>query len=279
MQLSVIITLTNLNTNSQEGVVLMTEKVALITGAGQGIGEGIAKQLANDGFQVALAGRHLDKVQRVANDINEAGGKAIAIKADVQSKQEVFDSVAQTVAQLGHLDVFVNNAGIAHVAQVINTEEEDLDRLLNINVKGTVFGIQAAATQFKKQGIPGKIINASSIAGHEGFELLGAYSATKFAIRGITQAAAKELAQDKITVNAYCPGIVLTPMWDQIDAEMGELHGVPAGESIKQYLSGIALGRGEQPADVANLVSFLASDKADYITGQAIMVDGGIKYV
>lgn len=257
----------------------MTEKVALITGAGQGIGEGIAKQLANDGFQVVLAGRHLDKVQRVANDINEAGGKAIAIKADVQSKQEVFDSVAQTVAQLGHLDVFVNNAGIAHVAQVINTEEEDLDRLLNINVKGTVFGIQAAATQFKKQGTSGKIINASSIAGHEGFELLGAYSATKFAIRGITQAAAKELAQDKITVNAYCPGIVLTPMWDQIDAEMGELHGVPAGESIKQYLSGIALGRGEQPADVANLVSFLASDKADYITGQAIMVDGGIKYV
>lgn len=257
----------------------MTNKVALITGAGQGIGEGIAKQLSQDGFDVALAGRHLDRVERVASEINKGGGKAIAIKADVQSKQEVFDAVEETVSQLGQLDVFVNNAGIAHVDQILNTSEEDLDRLLDINVKGMVFGIQAAATQFKKQKTPGKIINASSIAGHEGFELLGGYSATKFAIRGLTQAAAKELAQDQITVNAYCPGIVLTPMWDQIDAEMGKLHGVAVGESIKQYLAGIALDRGEQPADVANLVSFLASDKANYITGQAIMVDGGLKYV
>jgi meso-butanediol dehydrogenase/(S,S)-butanediol dehydrogenase/diacetyl reductase len=254
------------------------KKVALITGAGQGIGEGIALQLAKDGFAVSLAGRHLEKVQKVADKINADGGKAIAIEADVQYKQQVFDAVTKTVSELGQLNVFVNNAGIAHVAQVCDTTEEDMDRLLNINVKGTLFGIQAAAAQFKKQGTPGKIINASSIAGHEGFELLGGYSATKFAIRGLTQAAAKELAQDKITVNAYCPGIVLTPMWDQIDAELGELHNVAPGESIKSYLAGIALGRGETPADVANLVSFLASEKADYITGQAIMVDGGLIY-
>ncbi|GHP14174.1 diacetyl reductase [Lentilactobacillus fungorum] len=257
----------------------MTKKVALITGAGQGIGEGIARQLAKDGFEVALAGRHLDKVQRVADDINKDGGKAVAIQSDVQYKDQVFDSVKQTVDQFGQMDVFVNNAGIAHVAQICNTEEEDLNKLLDINVKGTFFGIQAAAQQFKKQKTPGKIINASSIAGHEGFELLGAYSATKFAIRGLTQAAAKELARDQITVNAYCPGIVLTPMWDQIDEEMGQVNHVAKGESLKEYLKGIALGRGEEPQDVANLVSFLASEKANYITGQAIMVDGGIKYV
>ncbi|MBU9790146.1 acetoin reductase [Lentilactobacillus sp. IMAU92037] len=257
----------------------MTNKVALITGAGQGIGEGIARQLAKDGFDVALSGRHLDKVQRVADDINQDGGNAIAIQSDVQYKDQVFDSVKQTVAKFGQMDVFVNNAGIAHVAQICNTTEEDLDKLLDINVKGTFFGIQAAAAQFKKQGTPGKIINASSIAGHEGFELLGGYSATKFAIRGLTQAAAKELARDQITVNAYCPGIVLTPMWDQIDEEMGQVNHVAKGESLKEYLKGIALGRGEEPQDVANLVSFLASEKANYITGQAIMVDGGIKYV
>lgn len=257
----------------------MSKKVALVTGAGQGIGEGIAVQLAKDGFAVALSGRHLDKVQRVADEIEKAGGEAFAIEADVQYRDQVFDSVQKTVDHFDHLDVFVNNAGIAHVAQICNTKEEDLDRLLDINVKGTFFGIQAAAAQFRKQETPGKIINASSIAGHEGFELLGAYSATKFAIRGLTQAAAKELARYKITVNAYCPGIVLTPMWDQIDEEMGEVNHVAKGESLKQYLQGIALGRGEEPEDVANLVSFLASEKANYITGQAIMVDGGIKYV
>lgn len=257
----------------------MTKKIALITGAGQGIGAGIAYQLADDGFVVALAGRHLEKVQKVADEINGKGGEAFALEADVQHRAEMFDAVAQTVDHFGKLDVFVNNAGIAHVAPIIDTTEEDLTRLLDINVKGTMYGIQAAAKQFKKQKTPGKIINASSIAGHEGFELLGAYSATKFAIRALTQAAAKELAQDQITVNAYCPGIVLTPMWDEIDAAMSKLHDVPLGESLKQYVSGIALGRGEEPADVANLVSFLASDKANYITGQAILVDGGIKYV
>lgn len=257
----------------------MSKKVALVTGAGQGIGEGIARQLADDGFAVALSGRHLDKVQLVADDIEKNGGQAYAIEADVQYRDQVFDSVKKTVEHFDHLDAFVNNAGIAHVAQICNTKEEDLDKLLDINVKGTFFGIQAAAAQFRKQETPGKIINASSIAGHEGFELLGAYSATKFAIRGLTQAAAKELARYKITVNAYCPGIVLTPMWDQIDEEMGQVNHVAKGESLKQYLSGIALGRGEEPEDVANLVSFLASDKANYITGQAIMVDGGIKYV
>ncbi|GAF35858.1 acetoin reductase [Lentilactobacillus farraginis] len=257
----------------------MSRKVALVTGAGQGIGEGVARQLATDGFAVALSGRHLDKVQRVTDDIEKDGGEAYAIEADVQYRDQVFDSVQKTVDHFGHLDVFVNNAGIAHVAQICNTKEDDLDKLLDINVKGTFFGIQAAAAQFRKQKTPGKIINASSIAGHEGFELLGAYSATKFAIRGLTQAAAKELARYQITVNAYCPGIVLTPMWDQIDEEMGQVNHVAKGESLKQYLSGIALGRGEEPQDVANLVSFLASEKANYITGQAIMVDGGIKYV
>ena len=108
--------------------------------------------------------------------------------------------------------------------------------------------------------------------------MLGIYSATKFAVRGLTQTAAQELAKDKITVNAYCPGIVLTPMWDQIDAEMAKIYNLPLGASLQKNIDSIALGRGETPVDVANLVSFLADLKSDYITGQSIIVDGGIDY-
>lgn len=250
-------------------------RIAIVTGGGQGIGEGIAKQLTADGLTVAVADLKQENAEKVAAEI---GNGAKGYFVDVADKQSVFDLVDAVVADYGQLDVMVNNAGIAKIGAVIDAEEKDVDQIMNVNIKGDIFGIQAAAKQFKKQGNGGKIINACSIAGHEGFELLGIYSATKFAVRGLTQAAAKELAKDKITVNAYCPGIVLTPMWDQIDAEMAKIYNVPLGDTLQKYIDGIALGRGEQPADVANLVSFLADKKSDYITGQSIMVDGGINF-
>ncbi|WP_282801781.1 acetoin reductase [Secundilactobacillus kimchicus] len=239
------------------------------------MGEGIAKQLATDGLTVAVADLNKDNAEKVAAEIGN-GSKGYYV--DVSKRDDVFKLVDDVVADFGQLDVIVNNAGIAEIGAIIDAKEEDINKIFNINVNGDIFGIQAAAQQFKKQGTGGKIINACSIAGHEGFELLGIYSATKFAVRGLTQAAAKELAKDKITVNAYCPGIVLTPMWDQIDAEMAKIYDVPLGQTLQSYIDGIALGRGEQPADVANLVSFLADKKSDYITGQSIMVDGGIQY-
>lgn len=250
-------------------------RIAIVTGGGQGIGAGIAKQLSADGLTVAVADLKQDNADKIAAEI---GNGAKGYFVDVADKQSVFDLVDAVVADFGHLDVMVNNAGIAKIGAVIDETEQDIDQILSVNVKSDIFGIQAAAKQFKQQGDGGKIINACSIAGHEGFELLGIYSATKFAVRGLTQAAAKELAKDKITVNAYCPGIVLTPMWDQIDAEMAKIYDVPLGATLQKYIDGIALGRGEQPADVANLVSFLADHKSDYITGQSIMVDGGINY-
>ena len=124
-----------------------------------------------------------------------------------------------------------------------------------------------------------KIINASSIAGHIGYEQLGAYSSTKFAIRGLTQVAAKELAKFNITVNAYCPGIVGTDMWDFIDEKMVEENGGEKGQYLKAVIDGIALGRVEHPSDVANFVSYLASDKSDYMTGQAVQIDGGVQFI
>ncbi|WP_268912362.1 acetoin reductase [Lentilactobacillus sp. SPB1-3] len=250
-------------------------KVAIVTGGGQGIGEGIVRQLVKDGFTVGVADLNEDNAKKVAESVGN-GSKGYFV--DVSKKQGLIDLVSQVVSDLGDLDVMINNAGIAKIGQITETSEADLSQILDVNIKGAFFGIQAAAEQMKKQGHGGKIVNACSIAGHEGFELLGAYSATKFAVRGLTQVAAKELAKDKITVNAYCPGIVLTPMWDQIDAEMAKIYNVPIGASLQKNIDSIALGRGETPADVANLVSFLSDEKSSYITGQSIIVDGGISY-
>lgn len=251
-------------------------RIAIVTGAGQGIGEGIARQLAQDGLSVAVADLNEENARNVAEEI---GNNSRGYYVDVSDKKSMFDLVDHVVKDFGKLDVFVNNAGIAKIGTILDTTEEDFDQIVSVNLKGVLFGIQASATQFKKQGTGGKIISASSIAGHEGFELLGPYSATKFAVRGLTQVAAQELAKDKITVNAYAPGIVLTKMWDQIDAEMAKIYHVPIGETLQKNIDSIALGRGETPADVANLVSFLADPKSDYITGQAIIVDGGIHFV
>ncbi|MCT2883493.1 acetoin reductase [Lentilactobacillus parabuchneri] len=251
-------------------------RIAIVTGAGQGIGEGIARQLVQDGLSVAVADLNEENARNVAEEI---GNNSRGYYVDVSDKKSMFDLVDHVVKDFGKLDVFVNNAGIAKIGTILDTTEEDFDQIVSVNLKGVLFGIQASATQFKKQGTGGKIISASSIAGHEGFELLGPYSATKFAVRGLTQVAAQELAKDKITVNAYAPGIVLTKMWDQIDAEMAKIYHVPIGETLQKNIDSIALGRGETPADVANLVSFLADPKSDYITGQAIIVDGGIHFV
>lgn len=129
-----------------------------------------------------------------------------------------------------------------------------------------------------QRGHKGKIINAASIAGHEGFAMLGVYSATKFAVRALTQAAAKEYAAHGITVNAYCPGVVGTDMWVEIDQRFAEITGAAIGATYEKYVAGIALGRAETPADVAGFVAFLASDDADYMTGQSVMIDGGMVY-
>ena len=256
-------------------------KAALVTGAGQGIGRAIALKLAADGFDVAVAdlGFQEEKARAVVKEIEDLGRKAIWVAADVSKRDEVFAAVDATAEQLGSFDVIANNAGIVQVEPVDKITTENLEKIFSINVYSVIYGIQAASAKFEELGKDkGKIISAGSIAGIKGFPILGAYSATKFAVRGITQVAAQELAPRNITVNSWAPGIVGTGMWDTIDEEMGKLNGKAKGENLKDNVEGIALGRIETPEDVAGVVSFFASDNADYVTGQTLLVDGGMLY-
>ena len=256
----------------------MSNKVAVVTGSGQGIGRAIALRLAKDGFNVALVDIKSDKITAVAKEIAAIGRQATTITADISQRDEVYAAIDKAEKDLGGFDVMVNNAGIAQVNALADVTQEEVEKIFKINVQGALWGIQAAAKKFIARGQKGKIISASSIAGHEGYAMLGIYSATKFAVRALTQAAAKEYASKGITVNAYCPGVVGTDMWVEIDKRFSETTGAQLGETYKKFVGGIALGRAETPEDVANLVSFLSSPDSDYITGQAILTDGGIVY-
>ncbi|MBW1605577.1 acetoin reductase [Lactobacillus sp. Sy-1] len=254
-------------------------KVAVITGAGQGIGEGIAHQLANDGFAIAVADINEATANQVAHDLNAEGYSAKAYVVDVADRNQVFNLAQSAVNDLGELAVWVNNAGIAFIDSFVDSDPDQFERLIDVNLKGTYWGIQAAAKQFLKQGDGGRIVNAASLAGVEASALQSAYSASKFGIRGLTQSAAKELAKDNITVNAYNPGVVRTPMRDAIDKKTAALKNISIDQQKAGVIDEIDRGREATPADVANVVSWLVSPKTEYITGQSIMVDGGMHYL
>ncbi|NGP05919.1 acetoin reductase [Rhodococcus sp. 14C212] len=253
-------------------------KVALVTGAGQGIGRAIALRLAADGADIALLDVDGGKLAAVENEVRATGSKAISVVADVTDREQIRAAVDRTETELGGFDIIVNNAGIAQVNPIADVTPEEVSRIMAVNVEGVLWGIQIAAAKFRERGQGGKIVNASSIAGHEGFAMLGVYSATKFAVRALTQAAAKEYASDGITVNAYCPGVVGTDMWVTIDERFAALTGAPKGATFEKFVGGIALGRAQTPEDVAAYVSYLAGPDSDYMTGQSGLIDGGLVY-
>lgn len=253
-------------------------KNALVTGAGQGIGRGIALRLARDGANIGVVDLNEEKMRKVAEEISALGRKVTIFRADVSKRDDIYRAIDHVEKELGGFDIMVNNAGIAQVQPLLEVTPDEVDKIFKINIEGVLWGIQAAAKKFISRKTKGKIISASSIAGHNGYPLLGIYSATKFAVRALTQAAAQEFASSGITVNAYCPGVVGTDMWTEIDKRMSEITGAKIGESYKKFVGGIALGRAETPDDVANFVSFLASSDSDYMTGQAPLIDGGLVY-
>lgn len=254
-------------------------KVAIITGSAGGLGKAIAERLASDGFNIVVQDINNELLLETETEFKEKGYNVRSFKSDVSKQKEQEELVNFAVKEFNQLDVFVNNAGVDAVTPFLEIDENQLNKLFNINVFGTVYGTQAAAKQFIKQNTKGKIINACSIAGHESYEMLGTYSATKHAVRSYTQVAAKELAKYKINVNAYCPGVAKTKMWDRIDEEMVKYdENLNPGDAFKEFSSAIKLGRYQEPKDVSNLVSFLSSEDAEYITGQSILTDGGLVY-
>ena len=261
----------------------ITGKVALVTGSAQGIGRGIALRLAKDGANVAVLDVKPDKLEAVAKEIKALGRKSIAITADVSDRDQVFAAVDRTEKELGGFDIIVNNAGICYTKLLEESTPADVEKIFKINVNGVLWGILAAAAKFRARKQKGKIINASSQAGHEATALVGLYSATKFAVRGLTQAAAAELAEEGITVNAYCPGIVQTEMMVGIGETVDKMKNLKSGEALQQFVEMCALGRGaygriQMPEDVAGFVSYLAGPDSDQMTGQSVLIDGGMLF-
>lgn len=255
-------------------------RVALITGAGRGIGRAIAERLAEDGLDIIVA--DIPSAQANIDDVVAAvesrGRRAVGVTGDVANPDDVARIIAEGTKALGNLSVLIANAGIAQVDEILDVKPDDLDRIIDVNIKGVYYCYQEAARQFIAQGTGGKIIAAASIVAFRPFPVLASYSATKWAVRGLTQAAAMEFAKYNITVNAYAPGVVGTAMWDLIDERLTEREGKPRGSALQAQVDNILAGRVSEPADVAKLVSYLSGPDSDHMTGQTVLIDGGINF-
>ena len=252
-------------------------KVAAVTGAGRGIGRGIAERFVAEGAAVVLVDRDPAVSDVAAELARHAGTEAAGVTCDVTDESSVAGMVAEVEDRFGRLDVLVNNAGAITIAPLAELTVEAWNRVLAVNTTGAFLCAKAVAPVMRRGGRGGRILNAASGQARQGFIYTPHYAASKFGVIGLTQSLAKELARDQITVNAYCPGIVGSDMWDYNDREWGRLLGGYApGELMAEWVAGIPLGRAGSNDDVANLLVFLASDEAAYITGQAINIDGGM---
>jgi meso-butanediol dehydrogenase/(S,S)-butanediol dehydrogenase/diacetyl reductase len=256
----------------------LDNRVILITGAARGIGAATARRLAADGARLILADVDGPAADKLAGELD-----GVAVHADVTRAADIARMIDEPYRRWGRLDVLFNNAGVIRVQPLLDVTETEWDRVLSVNLRAVFFVLQAAARRMKAQPsmpgseLRGKLVQTASIAGYRGGNhLLTPYSASKAGVISLTRSAAQALAADRITSNCVCPGAVDTAMWAQIDAELGALHGWAPREAWKRRTAGIPLGRPETPDDVAGVVAFLAGPDSDYMTGQAIKVDGGL---
>lgn len=243
--------------------MILKDKVAIVTGAGQGIGRGIALKLAEKGADVVVSDINMETAVRTAKEVESLGRRALALKTDVSKRGEVEGMVVATLEEFGKIDILINNAGIARSAMLLKLTDEAWDEVLAVNLKGVFYTTQVVAAHMIEAGY-GKIVNISSIYARTGTTGDSNYAASKAGIIGFTKSTARELARTDINVNAVLPGMIDTPL----------LRGIP-DHYLQPMIKEIPLQRVGTPEDIGNVAAFLASDEASYITGAAIEVTGG----
>jgi D-sorbitol dehydrogenase (acceptor) len=252
----------------------LRDKVAILTGAASGIGEAVARRYLDEGAQCVLVD------VKPADSFGQAlrashGERVLTVTADVTRRDDIERIVSSTVERFGHIDILFNNAALFDMRPILDESWDVFDRLFAVNVKGMFFLMQAVARRMVEQGRGGKIINMSSQAGRRGEALVSHYCATKAAVLSYTQSAALALAPHKINVNGIAPGVVDTPMWNEVDALFARYENRPLGEKKRLVGEAVPLGRMGVPEDLTGAALFLASADADYITAQTLNVDGG----
>ncbi len=255
----------------------LNEKVAIVTGGARGIGAAISQSLAAEGAKVVIADRDVATGRATQEVIEREGGQGMVVQVDVAERADVERMVQNVLDAFGRIDILVNNAGITSIHRFIDIPEDEWDRVMAVNTKGTFLCCQIAAPNMMARG-SGRIINISSQAGITGQAYMAHYVSSKFAVVGLTQSLALELGPHGITVNAVCPGDVATAMQVEVSQALSALKGISREELVAQSIQRCPLGRLETPQDVAEAVLFLASEAACFITGEALNVSGGLEF-
>jgi meso-butanediol dehydrogenase/(S,S)-butanediol dehydrogenase/diacetyl reductase len=256
--------------------MLLKDRVAIITGGGSGIGQGVAARFASEGAKLMLVDLNPAGLEETAAQLKDTGADVETFEADVSVTEQVEAFFARTVERFGRVDVCVNNAGIGNPpAPLVQMTDEGFDRTVAVNLRGVFLCMRAAGRQMLQQGDGGRIISVASQAGKTGFAFLSPYCATKAGVILMSKAMAKEVGASKITVNVVCPGTIDTPLLRGTLDPLLDAQGITLDQWAAKNGPPIALNRIGYPRDVANVITFLASDDADYMTGQAINISGG----
>ena len=250
-------------------------QVAIVTGAGRGIGRATALELGRMGSDIVVAEVNRENAERTASQVRGLGHRALVVPTDITSRKDLGAMVEQTRAEFGRIDILVNNAGIYRAAPTLEVTEEHWDAIMDINAKAVFFTTQAILPTMIEQK-RGVIVSLASMAGKIGSRTNLPYNASKAAVISMTKSLAMAHAADGIRVNCVCPGFVGTDMWASVAREQSALLNRSPEEFTRQQVRRIPLGRMERPEDVANVIGFLVSPRSDYMTGQALSVDGGL---